>query len=221
MADTKPRGNSIQFEWQIEKDVTKCSCTCIEAGVYCGTIRVADGAPPIEGSCGTHCWHLGYYKNGNREMFISKGLFVCGGPDAPPTPDPIAWVEFPTLTDANTDGVVSCQRRATSLTFIENKIQENIWMLQQSARTTANGIKINLPCNISCGGFCWNPGGIFPLQGQCYKNVNPNSHAYPGYGKCACMVNDDPRLTVTPGMTSDWIPNPEHGNETWIPTWIF
>lgn len=118
MADTKKGGNSIVWSWR-EVAVENCTCMSVEAGMYCGPERTPGIAndSPVESSCGHHCWDLGYI-NTETGYFISKGFPVCGGPDAPPTPDPIAWAEFPTLTDLNTDGVPPCQRRATGLAFM-------------------------------------------------------------------------------------------------------
>jgi len=117
MSDTKKGGsgggNSIVWSWR-EVDVRHCTCMSVQAGMYCGTIQVPDGEVVVEGSCGSHCWDLGYV-DAETGYFISKGFPLCGGPEAPPLPDPILWVEFPTLTDLNTDGVPPCQRRATSL----------------------------------------------------------------------------------------------------------
>lgn len=143
MADTKKGGsgggNSIVWSWR-EVDVRHCTCMSVQAGMYCGTIQVPDGEPPITGSCGTHCWDLGYV-DAETEYFISKGFPVCGGPDAPPLPDPILWPEFPTLTDLNTDEVPPCQRRATGLAFmqqagLQSELQDQIF---QSVGTYVQG----------------------------------------------------------------------------------
>ena len=119
MADTKKGGNSIVWSWR-EVGVENCTCMSVAAGMYCGPERTPGIAndSPCGTSCGQHCWDLGYV-DAATGYFISKGFPVCGGPDAPPTPDPIAWVEFPTLTDLNTDGVPPCQRRATSVAFMQ------------------------------------------------------------------------------------------------------
>ena len=119
MADTKKGGNSIVWSWR-EVAVENCTCMSVEAGMYCGPERTPGIAndSPCGTSCGRHCWDLGYV-DAATGYFISKGFPVCGGPDAPPLPDPIAWVEFPTLTDLNTDGVPPCQRRATSAAFMQ------------------------------------------------------------------------------------------------------
>lgn len=124
MADTKKGGsgggNSIVWSWR-EVDVRHCTCMSVEAGMYCGTYLVPDGEPPIPGSCGSKCWDLGYI-DAATGYFISKGFPLCGGPDAPPLPDPILWPEF-LLDNLNRDGVPPCQQRATSAAFKQNIMQ--------------------------------------------------------------------------------------------------
>ena len=164
MADTKKGGNSIVWSWR-EVGVENCTCMSVAAGMYCGPERTPGIAndSPCGTSCGRHCWDLGYV-DAATGYFISKGFPVCGGPDAPPTPDPIAWVEFPTLTDLNTDGVPPCQRRATGLAFREQaglqaELQDQIF------RNTPPimGIVVSVTgCAAGCG--CYG-GSIVPNTG--------------------------------------------------------
>ena len=111
MADTKKGGNSIVWDWR-EVDVRNCTCMSVEAGMYCGTIPVPDGEPPLSGSCGSKCWDLGYIDAETKE-FISKGLPICGGLNKPPTPLALTWPEFSGL-NSFPKGVPACQERATS-----------------------------------------------------------------------------------------------------------
>lgn len=119
MADTKKSGNSIVWSWR-EVGVENCTCMSVEAGMYCGPERTPGIAndSPLGTSCGHHCWDLGYV-DAETEYFISKGFPVCGGPDAPPLPDPILWPEFP-LDNLNRDGVPPCQHKATARAFKQN-----------------------------------------------------------------------------------------------------
>ena len=112
MADTKKGGNSIVWSWR-EVDVRHCTCMSVQAGMYCGTIPVPDGEPPLSGSCGSKCWDLGYIDAETKE-FMSKGFPICGGLNPPPTPLPMTWPEFSGL-NSFPKGVPACQERATSL----------------------------------------------------------------------------------------------------------
>lgn len=92
----------------------------VRAGMYCGPERTPGYAndSPVESSCGHHCWDLGYVDT-ETGYFISKGFPLCGGPDAPPLPDPIRWPEFPLINNLNRDGVPPCQQRATRAAFMK------------------------------------------------------------------------------------------------------
>ena len=188
MADTKKGGNSIVWSWR-EVGVENCTCMSVAAGMYCGPERTPGIAndSPCGTSCGRHCWDLGYV-DAATGYFISKGFPVCGGPDAPPTPDPIAWVEFPTLTDLNTDGVPPCQRRATGAAFMQQaglqaELQDQIF--RNTPTISYFGFSVNQQdCDTDpdCGCRKPNPNGDGTTVPGC-ANGGPCWRMMPGVGE--------------------------------------
>ena len=234
MADTKKSGNSIVWSWR-EVDVRNCTCMSVQAGMYCGTYLVPDGEPPIPGSCGSHCWDLGYV-DAETGYFISKGFPLCGGPEAPPLPDPILWPEFPTLTDLNTDGVPPCQQKATRNAFInmagqQAQLQDEIFRNTPPISNFGYSVNQQDCANDSkCGCRMPNPNGDGTTVpgcangGPCWRMLPGVGENIPGAGplyKCGGTMRGGGAIVPTrsgtgSGIYDTWQKLQEHYGDGWF-----
>ena len=240
MADTKKSGGSIVWSWR-EVTVENCTCMSVQAGMYCGPERTPGIAndSPVESSCGHHCWDLGYV-DAETGDFISKGFPMCGGPDAPPLPDPILWPEFPNLDNLNTDEVPPCQQRATRLAFkrmagLQAEVQDQIF--RNTPPISYFGFSVNQQnCNTdsNCGCRKPNPNGDGTTVPGC-ANGGPCWRMMPGVGqnvpgadivyKCGGTMRNGGEIKATgsgtgSGIHNTWQKLKDHYGGDWFPMQI-